>query len=89
MKKSSPKEAMLLAGSVKHLELMRSIAKAIKTLFARPASEDGDSNGKITISLKQLEKVEEDFRVWVKSTMDFFAGGNGSDAMTRFGFPRT
>ncbi|OAL31192.1 hypothetical protein AYO22_01225 [Fonsecaea multimorphosa] len=66
------REAISLAISAKHLEVMRIVTKAIRTLYPMPTSQDGISKpaGNISISLPRLRQVEDEFAAWSKSASD-------------------
>ncbi|KIX07569.1 uncharacterized protein Z518_02222 [Rhinocladiella mackenziei CBS 650.93] len=55
-----------LAISAKHLEVMRLITKAIKTLYPMPAANDENpkTGGNISIRISKLTQIEEEFKVW-------------------------
>lgn len=72
------REAVLLGGSAKHLEIMRIISKAIKTLYPMPSTtiETPGKSGNISISLRSLEEIEAQFRTWGDSTSELLAKGD-------------
>ncbi|KAJ9635752.1 Gypsy retrotransposon integrase-like protein 1 [Knufia peltigerae] len=83
------REAVLLGGSAKHLEIMRIISKAIKTLYPMPSTtiETPGKSGNISISLRSLEEIEAQFRTWGDSTSELLAkGDDGSPDFIRLKF---
>jgi hypothetical protein len=66
------RESISLAVSAKHLEVMRLVTKAIRTLYPMPTShgEASKTAGSISISLQQLRHIEDEFTAWSKSASD-------------------
>ncbi|KAK5026965.1 Gypsy retrotransposon integrase-like protein 1 [Exophiala sideris] len=78
------RDAVLLGGAAKHLEIMRTISKAIKTLYPNPTFENEASgtNGNISVSIRSLEEIETQFRTWGESTSSLLE--KGDDGSTEF-----
>jgi len=60
---------LALAASAKHIELMRILSKAQRTLYPKPADPPVTTkrNGTISVSVTKLEQVETQFREWAQS----------------------
>lgn len=65
-------DGVALMASAKHIELMRVIFKAQRTLFPKPIDPpDVDlHNGKISVSIRKLRTVESQLREWAQSLTD-------------------
>ncbi|KAK5298744.1 Gypsy retrotransposon integrase-like protein 1 [Exophiala xenobiotica] len=76
------REAILLGGSAKHLEIMRIISKAIKTLYPMPSTDNEMPNksGNISVSIRSLEEIEGQFRAWGESTSALLSKGDDGSA---------
>jgi hypothetical protein len=76
------REAILLGGSAKHLEIMRIISKAIKTLYPMPSTDNEMPNksGNISVSIRSLEEIEGQFRAWGESTSELLSKGDDGSA---------
>jgi len=75
------REAVLLGGAAKHLEIMRIISKAIKTLYPMPTFENvASGNGNISVSIRSLEEIEAQFRTWGESTSSLLEKGDDGSA---------
>lgn len=76
------RDAVLLGGAAKHLEIMRIISKAIKTLYPMPTYGKGGlaKNANISVSIRSLEEIEAQFRAWGESTSSLMAKGDDGSA---------
>lgn len=70
----SPAGVALMA-SAKHIELLRVVFKAQRTLFPKPVDPPDAAlrNGKIQVSVRKLEKVEAQFRKWAMSLTEILS----------------
>lgn len=79
-------QAVALMASAKHIELLRIVFKAQRTLFPKPLDPPDAAlrNGKISVSVRQLEKVEAQFRDWALSLRDILTHPDDSIETQRY-----
>ena len=68
----SPGDAMSMAASARHIELLRIVFRAQRALYPKP-SDPPDStrqNGAISVSVSRLQEFEDEFRNWAGSITD-------------------
>lgn len=83
----SSRDAMTLVVSAKHLELMRLITKAIKTLYPMPTTRYNDPKvaGSISIPISNLTQIEEEFKTWKTSSSEILSkADDGSPEFPRY-----
>lgn len=79
-------EGVALMASAKHIELLRIVFKAQRTLFPKPVDPPDAAlrNGKIQVSVQKLEKVEAQFREWALSLTDILSYPDDSVETQRY-----
>lgn len=81
------RNAIMLAVSAKHLEVMRLITKAIKTLYPMPTTSYNDPKiaGNISIPISKLTQIEEEFKIWKTSSSEIInKADDGSLEFSRY-----
>lgn len=78
-------DLLALAAAAKHIELLRIIFKAQRTLFPKPHDPPNATMqaGSITVSIPQLQKVESQFQEWAKSLTEIHSYPGTTDEIIR------
>lgn len=73
-------DGLALAASAKHIELMRIIFKAQRTLYPKPTDppDSKELNATISVNVSKLQEVENQFREWAESLVDIFSHSDDS-----------
>lgn len=71
-------EDIKIKTSALHLELLRTITRATKVLYPRPSEQDEETveSGRISVSIKDVEKIEAEMRSWWKQYKELLPRDN-------------